>query len=140
MAITKKNITSLLNLRIDVNFRKHVDKLEQAERTMKLEETQNQKHAVILDFEFLLVSLLFLFILIFRVLSILKTDDFHEDELYIEPMLWSDSGISLPNINYFSVAQLNSLNRRFYMDPTVRKKYAVTIRNDLQKGYVITVK
>ena len=78
MAITKKNITSLLNLRIDVDFRKHVDKLEQAERTMKLEETQNQKHAVILDFEFLLVSLLFLLILIFRVLSILKTDDFHE--------------------------------------------------------------
>ena len=47
---------------------------------------------------------------------------------------------TLPNKYFSSLAQLKSLERRLYKDPSLREKYAETISDDIQKGYVITVK
>ena len=75
-----------------------------------------------------------------RALSVLKNDTFHDGERYIVPMLWNDKESTLP-INYFSsLAQLKSLEKRLDKDPSLREKYAETISEDIQKGYVITVK
>ena len=75
-----------------------------------------------------------------RALSVLKNDTFHDGERYIVPMLWNDKESSLPNNYFSSLAQLKSLEKRLDKDPSLREKYAKTIREDIQKGYVITVK
>ena len=75
-----------------------------------------------------------------RALSVLKNDTFHDGERYIVPMLWNDKESSLPNNYFSSLAQLKSLEKRLDKDPSLREKYAETIREDIQKGYVITVK
>ena len=75
-----------------------------------------------------------------RALSVLKNDTFHDGERYIVPMLWNDKENSLPNNYFSSLAQLKSLEKRLDKDPSLREKYTETIREDIQKGYVITVK
>ena len=75
-----------------------------------------------------------------RALSLLKNDTFHDGERYIVPMLWNDKEITLPNNYFSSLIQLKYLERRLDKDPSLREKYAETIREDIQKGYVITVK
>ena len=75
-----------------------------------------------------------------RALSVLKKDTFHDGERYIVPMLWNDKESTLPNNYFSSLAQLNSLEKRLDKDPSLLEKYAETIREDIQKGYVITVK
>ena len=74
-----------------------------------------------------------------RALSILKTETVHDGERYTVPMLWSDNDVSLPNNYYSSLAQLKSLEKRLDKDPLLREKYTETIREDISKGYVITV-
>ena len=55
-------------------------------------------------------------------------------------MLWNDNENTLPN-NYFSfLAQFKSLERRLDKDPSLREKYGEKIREDIKKGYVITIK
>ena len=54
-------------------------------------------------------------------------------------MLWIDSNVSLPNNYYSSVAQFKTLERRLSKDPELRDRYADTIRQDIRKGYVVTV-
>ena len=75
-----------------------------------------------------------------RALSVLKNDTFHDGERYIVSMLWNDKESTLPNNYFSSLAQLKSLEKRLNKDPSLREKYAETIRDDIQKGYVITVK
>ena len=75
-----------------------------------------------------------------RAFSVLKNDTFHDGERYIVPMLWNDKESTLPNNYFSSLAQLKSLEKRLDKDPSLREKYAETIREDIQKGYVITVK
>ena len=75
-----------------------------------------------------------------RALSVLKNYTFHDGERYIVPMLWNDKESTLP-CNYFSsLAQLKSLEKGLDKDPSLREKYAETIREYIHKGYVITVK
>ena len=74
-----------------------------------------------------------------RALSVLKNDTFHDGERYIVPMLWSDKKSTLPNNYFSSLAQLTFLEKRLDKDPSLREKYAETIREEIQKGYVITV-
>ena len=74
-----------------------------------------------------------------RALSVLKNDTFHDGERYIVPMLWNDKEGTLPNNYFSSLAQLNSLEKWLDKDPSLREKYAETIREDIQKGYVINV-
>ena len=73
-------------------------------------------------------------------LSDLKNDTFHDGERYNVPMLWNDKESTLSNNYFSSLAQLKSLEKRLDKDPSLREKYAETIREDVQKGYVITVK
>ena len=55
-------------------------------------------------------------------------------------MLWAEDNIELPN-NYFSaLVQLKSLDKRLTKDQTLREKYSNTIKEDLDKGYVVKVK
>ena len=55
-------------------------------------------------------------------------------------MLWAEDNIELPN-NYFSaLVQLKSLEKRLTKDQTLRDKYSCTIKEDLDKGYVVRVK
>ena len=75
-----------------------------------------------------------------RALSVLKNDTFHDGERYIVPMLWNDKENTLPHNYFSSLAKLKSLEKRLDKDPSLREKYAETIREDIQKGYVITVK
>ena len=55
------------------------------------------------------------------------------------PILWIDSNVSLPNDFYSSLAQFTTLERRLSKDPELRERYADTIREDIRKGYVVTV-
>ena len=72
-------------------------------------------------------------------LSILTSETVHNGERYIVPMLLIDSNVSLPNNYYSSLAQFKSLERRLSKDPELRERYAETIREDIRKGYVVTV-
>ena len=54
-------------------------------------------------------------------------------------MLWADDNIQLP-INYFSsLVQLKSLEKRLSRDKTIKKNYAKTISEVLEKGYIIPI-
>ena len=57
----------------------------------------------------------------------------------IVPMLWIDSIVSLPNIYYSSLARFKTLERRLSKDPELRERDADTFREDITKGYVVTV-
>ena len=72
-------------------------------------------------------------------LSFLNSETVHNGERYIAPMLWIDSNVSLPNNYYSSLAQFKTLERRLSKDPELRERYAETIREDIRKGYVVTV-
>ena len=74
-----------------------------------------------------------------RALSILNSETVHNGERYIVPMLWIDSNVILPNNYYSSLAQFKTLERRLSKDPELRERYAETIREDIRKGYVVTV-
>ena len=72
-------------------------------------------------------------------LSILNSETVHNGERYIVPMRWVDSNVSLPNKIYSSRAQFKTLERGLSKDPELRERYADTIREDIWKGYVVTV-
>ena len=72
-------------------------------------------------------------------LSILNSETVHNGEKYIVPMLWIDSNVTLPNNYYSSLAQFKTFERRLSKDPELRERYADTIREDIRKGYVVTV-
>ena len=74
-----------------------------------------------------------------RALSILNSETVHNGEIYVVPLLWIDSNVSLPNNYYSSVAQFKTLEGRLSKDPELRERYAETIREDIRKGYVVTV-
>ena len=72
-------------------------------------------------------------------LSILNSETVHNGERYIVPVLWIDSNVSLPNNYYLLLAQFKTFERRLSKDPELRERYAETIREDIRKGYVVTV-
>ena len=72
-------------------------------------------------------------------LSILNSETVHNGERYIVPMLWIDSIVSLPNKYYSSLAQFKTLEKRLNQYPELRERYADTVREDIRKGYVVTV-
>ena len=55
-------------------------------------------------------------------------------------MPWAEDNIELPN-NYFSaLVHLKSLEKRLMKDQTVRENYSNTIKEGLDKGYVLRIK
>ena len=75
-----------------------------------------------------------------RAHEILENTTVHNGKRYDVGMLWAKDIIELPN-NYFSaLVQLKSLEKRLTKDQTLREKYSSTIKEDLNKGYVVRVK
>ena len=75
-----------------------------------------------------------------RALDILENTTVHNGKKYDVGMLWAENNIELPN-NYFSaLVQLKSLEKRLTKDQTLREEYSTTIKEDLDKGYVVRVK
>ena len=54
-------------------------------------------------------------------------------------MLWADDNIRLPNNYFSSLVQLKSLEKRLSRDTTLNDNYANTIREDLEKSYLISI-
>ena len=75
-----------------------------------------------------------------RAHEILENTTVHNGKRYDVGMLWAEDNIELLN-NYFSaLVQLKSLEKRLAKDQTSREKYSNTIKEDLDKGYVVRVK
>ena len=74
-----------------------------------------------------------------RAQEILETTTFHNGQRYDVGMLWADDNIQLPNNYFSSLVQLKSLEKRLSRDTSLKETYANTIREDLEKGYLITV-
>ena len=70
---------------------------------------------------------------------VLETTTFHNGKGYDVGMLWADDNIQLSNNYFSSLVQLKSLEKQFSRDTTLNDNYASTIREDLEKGYLITV-
>ena len=74
-----------------------------------------------------------------RAHEILEGTTIHNGLRYDVGTLWTADNTQLPN-NYFpSLVQLKSLEKRLAKDEDPRDKYTSTIREDLNKGYVIEV-
>ena len=73
-----------------------------------------------------------------RAHEILENTTVHNGLRYDVGMLWAADNTKLPN-NYFSLVQLKSLEKRLAKDEDLREKYTSTIKEDLNKGYVIEV-
>ena len=75
-----------------------------------------------------------------RALSILNSEIVHNGERYIVPILWIDRNVSLHKKKYYSsLAHVKTLERRLSKDLELRERYADTLREDIRKGYVVTV-
>ena len=70
----------------------------------------------------------------------LENTTVHNGKRYNVGMLWAEDNIELPN-NYFSaLVHLKSLEKRLAKDQNLREKYSNTIKEYLDKGYVVRVK
>ena len=74
-----------------------------------------------------------------RAQEILETTTFHNGQRYDVGMLWADDSVQLPNNYFSSLVQLKSLEKRLSRDTSLKENYANTIREDLEKGYLVTV-
>ena len=75
-----------------------------------------------------------------RAHDILENTTVQKRNRYDVGMLWAEDNIELPN-NYFSaLVQLKSLEKRLTKDQILREKYSNTIKEELDKGYVVRVK
>ena len=72
-------------------------------------------------------------------LKTLEATTYHDGGRYVVGKLWSSEASSLPNNYYYALAQLRSLEKRFDRDPALKERYASTIKEDIQKEYVIEV-
>ena len=74
-----------------------------------------------------------------RAQEILEITTFHNGQRYDVGMFCADDNIHLPNNYFSSLVQLKSLKKRLSRDTRSNENYANTIREDLEKGYLITV-
>ena len=73
-----------------------------------------------------------------RAQEILENTTVHNGLRYDVGMLWAADNTKLPNNYFSSLVQLKSLEKRLAKDD-LREKYTSTIKEDLNKGYVIEV-
>ena len=71
--------------------------------------------------------------------EILESTTIHNGLRYDVGMLWAADITQLPNNYFSSLVQLKSLEKRLAKDEDLREKYTSTIKEDLNKGYVIEV-
>ena len=72
--------------------------------------------------------------------EILENTTVDKGKRYNVGMLWAEDNIELPNNYYSALVQLKSLEKRLAKDQTLREKYSNTIKEDLDKCYVVRVK
>ena len=71
-----------------------------------------------------------------RATEIFEQSTVHNEGRYHVGMLWSSDEVKLPNNFFSAMVQLKSLEKRLSKDPVLYKRYAPTIQDDLDKGYV----
>ena len=74
-----------------------------------------------------------------RAHKILENTTIHNGLRYDVGKLWAAYNTKLPNNYFSSLVQLKSLEKRLAKDEDLREKYTSTIKEDLNKGYVIEV-
>ena len=74
-----------------------------------------------------------------RAHEILENTTVHNGLGYDVGMLWAVDNTKLPNNYFSSLVQLKSLEKRLAKDEDLREKYTSTIKEVLNKGYVIEV-
>ena len=72
-------------------------------------------------------------------LKILEATTYHDGSCYVVGRLWSSEAFSLPNNYYYALAQLRTLEKRLERDLALKERYASTIKEDIQKEFVIEV-
>ena len=58
------------------------------------------------------------------------------EDAYVSGLLWRDEKPSLPNNYDMAKRRLKSLEKKFENNPDMRDRYAKSIQNDVEKGYV----
>ena len=58
------------------------------------------------------------------------------EDAYVSGLLWLEEDPSLPNNYDMAVRRLESLEKRFKNDPEIKERYAKSIEDDIEKGYV----
>ncbi|XP_075250920.1 uncharacterized protein LOC142343117 [Convolutriloba macropyga] len=74
-----------------------------------------------------------------RAVEILEKTTFNDGKRYQVGMLWSKDDLPLPNNYYSALVQLKSLEKRLFRDQDLRVKYEKSIKDDVDKGYVVQV-
>ena len=74
-----------------------------------------------------------------RAHEILENTTVHDGLRNNVGMLWAADNTKLPNNYFSSLVQLKSLEKRLAKIEDLREKYSSTIKEDLNKGYVIEV-
>ena len=74
-----------------------------------------------------------------RATATLEQSTVHNEGRYHVGMLWSSDEVKLPNNFFSAMVQFKSLEKRLGKDPVLYKRYAQTIQDNLDKGYVIKV-
>ncbi|XP_068686750.1 uncharacterized protein [Montipora foliosa] len=73
-----------------------------------------------------------------RALSLIKKTTFKSvnEDAYVSGLLWRDEEPSLPNNYGMAKRRLQSLEKKFENCPEIRERYAKSIQDDIEKGYV----
>ena len=74
-----------------------------------------------------------------RAQEILEAITFHNGQRYDVCMLWADDIIRPPKNYFSSLVQLKSPKKLISRDAKLNENYAESIREELEKGYLITV-
>ena len=72
-----------------------------------------------------------------RTLSLMEQISFKSEskDAYVSGLLWRDQGPSLPNNYEMAKRRLQSLEK-FESCPEIRERYAKSIQDDIEKGYM----
>ena len=73
-----------------------------------------------------------------RALSLMEKTTFKSvnEDAYVSGLLWRDEEPSLPNNYGMAKRRLQSLEKKFESCPEIRERYAKSIQDDVEKGYV----
>ena len=73
-----------------------------------------------------------------RALSSMEKTTFKNasEDAYVSGLLWREEEPSLPNNYEMAKKSLQSLEKKFESCPDVRERYAKSIQDDIEKGYV----
>jgi len=64
------------------------------------------------------------------------TKKLEDEDAYVSGLLWREEDPSLPNNYDMAVQRLESLEKKFENDPEIKERYAKSIQDDIEKGYV----